>query len=1026
MNQSLTPLPANILNNQLNSVVLHNQPPVPYRNNQQVIGALNGAPRQSFNQQQVGCVPTTSSLQPLPAVASSWPASNHSTFTTSSADHTPLFLKAARANAAPVNIAPAVTHPPSSAATHPPPSLAATHLPAETRLLQSLPVPQLPVATLPTSLQNATTGLITPYSQVATGTPVNVVQPSSLSLPIMAQAKPVTATTLVMVTPHPSSSSSSSSSSAVLTTKSTAVTTTPSATSALALASSLVPGLDTEVLQSILRTVKIGSGNKPTTSADTIQVGMDESSEVMTNTATIFKVDDVLASDPNIVMFGERKRKPSNEKEDTLLVDSCEPDAKLAKVDNPISKANVPPWLQGGGGAHNNGPISCSASDDNSKEQSGLLLAGKEQTPSRPYFRDVDFEHGPAIKNQQQSTSEDEAPYSFEDNDYEPFDVKVSFVKDYGHGQKPSSMDYNHGKGQFPGDQKVLTGSQEVSKEQGSDKFLSVDDQHSGSESPDTDQGLFIKDQEVDQESPVKGKAVDNQESMDVDLLDQKLTGDQECTSVPASISDQGALMVYQTPGHGPFMTDQRPIPNQRSSHGPPMTDQRPIHGSPIPDQRSSHGPPMTDQRPIHGPPIADQRSSHGPPMTDQRPIHGPPIADQRSSHGPPMTNQRPIHGPPIADQRSSHGSPMTDQRHNHEHPITDQGPIYMTDQRRSFALPGDQRSNYGPPMRDQVLNITDQRILSRGQEPLNNDQRHKGFPVGDQGPLNIDHVLIRNQEGMPTRDYRFPIRNQWPPVRGFPMRGQDPPVRFTRDQGLNAGEPGRDQGYFVRSPVGNQGPLREQQLGPPDNRLVSDQGLSQGQVSTTSSTQGSQGNVEEAAKDQGASYGKEQKPNQDPPQGVPNRDQEQSHLRSQEVSDNDQGQNRGHSPMRNPLEPNSEHYQFDHPPPDHFDHPPPDHFDRPPPDHFDRPPPDHFDRPPPDKYYRGNNRPPWRPPMGPRRMSPPPFHHHPPLPRNMRFPPPRDSQWPPREYSPSHSQHPPPHRYGHAPPRLPPYRQPY
>ena len=936
---------------------------------------MNGSLGQTFKQQQVGPVPITSSLQPLPPTIS-WPTASQSkanVLTTSSADHTPLFLKAARATAT-VNIAPPVTHPSASDG-------------IQTQPLQSLPMP--PVATLTTSLPNTAASLITPYSQAATSLPVNIVQSSSVPAPVMTrpmQTMPVTVVaTLPVTTVHSSLTAPTGVSTAVLTATASSTTSTPTTTSsesALALASSLVPGLDTEVLQSILRTVKIGSGSK---TADTVESSEMITDEQLTAVANAFEVDD---GDPNIVMFGERKRKPSSEKETTSPVDSFVPDPKLAKVDNSTSKANIPPWLQGGGGAPVNGPVSNSAdsvgNNDTTHEQSGLHSASKDQPPPlRPYFRDLEFDHGPPMKSQKQPSVDDEAPYSFDD-DYEPFDTKVSLVKDYGHGV--SSMDYQHGNKQFPA-------NQELSKRQESDKQFSFDDQDSGSESPDTDQGLFIKDQEPDQELPSQEnipveKGVDNQKSMEENVIGQKPISDQKSTLVPVSISYQGAPVIYQRSNHGSVMTDQK------LTHGPDIAKQRPVT-----DQK----PPVTDQGPTHGP-MVDQRPNYGPPVTDQRPIHGPPMTDQRPIYRPPMTDQRPIHGPPVIDQRPNHG----------------------------------------PPIRDQVF--------SRGQESYSSDRHNQGFPVRDQGPPNSDHV--------PSRDYRrFPIRtegsrDQWSPVRhqGFPMRGQEPPVRFTRDHRLDQGEPGRDQqSYFVRdqvTPAGNQGPLRDQRPG---------QGLP---LMNATGSQESQEDAEETVKGQALSSEHEHIPDQDSQQTLFNRgqethvrsqephirgqephvrgqephtrdqephvrdqephirdqepphvrdqepphirDQEPPHIRDQEphvrgadVPDSDQGHYRGHGPMRNSLEPNLEHHRFSH-----------------------IPPPDHFDRPMPDKYYR----PPWRPPMGPRRMSPPPFHHPPP--RNIRFPPPRDSQWPHhQDFSP---RHPPPHQYGHAPPRLPPYRQPY
>ena len=1059
---SLTPLPGNMLNSQqLNSVhsaVLHNQQQqqqqVRYINNQQVLGTMNAGPGQTFKQQQVGLVPITSSLQPLPAtVVSSWPVASQSkatVYTTSSTDHTPLFLKAARANAT-VNIAPPVMHPSATDG-------------IQTQPLQSLPMP--PVATVPASLQNTAASWIAPYSQAASSAPVNIIQSSSVTAPVTTQPVqtiPVTmATTLPViiattvpvtiattpVTAHSLLTTPIVVSTAIPTATISSTTSTPSTSSsesALALASSLVPGLDTEVLQSILRTVKIGSSNK---TAD----NDEESSEMITDKPTTavdtFEVDD---GDPNIVMFGERKRKPSNEKDTTSPVDSFVPDPKLAKVDNPpASKANIPPWLQGGGGAAINGPVGSSGdsvgNSDSTKEQPGLLLASRDRPPLRPYFRDLEFDHGPPMKSQKQPSFEDEAPYSFDDDDYEPFNL--SLIKDYGHGQKASSMDYNHGKKQFPGDQ-------ELSKGLESDKQFSFDDQDSGSESLDTDQGLLIKDQELDQGSPSQestpAKKVDNQESVEGIVLSQKSIRDQKPTLVPVSVSYQGAPVIYQRPIQGPFMTDQKPthgpdIANQRprTDQKDPVTDQIPTH-EPMTDQRPIHGPPVTDQRPVHeGPPMTEQRSIHGPPMTDQETIHrpitdqipsqGPPRTDQRPIHGPPVTDQRPIHRPPITDQRPIHGPPMTDQRPIHR-PMTDQIPSQgppMTDQRPIHGPPmTDQRPNHGPPIRDQVF--------SRGQDSYDGDQRHnQGFPVRDQGPPYSDHG--------PGRD-RFPLRSQgprdhWPPVRhqgGFPMRGQEPPVRFTRDHRLDQGALDRDQrGFFVRdqvTPAGNQGPLRDQWPGQrqPD-RLVNDQELGKDHPiqGLTAGSQESQENVKEAPEDQGTSSGGEHELDQNL-QGLANKSQEsylrgqephvrdqephvrdqephvrdqephvrgqEPHVRGAEAPDSDQGHHyRGHGPMRNSFEPpDSDHHRFSHPPPDHFD------------------------RPMPDKYYR----PPWRPPMGPRRMSPPPFHHPPPPPRSVRFPPPpHDSPWPHhQDYSP---RHPPPHQYGRGPPRLPPYRQPY
>ena len=735
LNQSLNPLRGNIINNQLNSVIQNSvllpnqqhQPQVPYRNNQQVLGAMNGGPRQSFNQQQVAAVPVpiTSSLPIVSnnTVVSSWPSQSAvSTFTTSSTDHTPLFLKAARANAA-VNIAPSVAHP-----------SATESIP--TRPLLSSPMPQLPVAMPPLSVTN-TGGILTPYSQVAANVPMNVVQSSSLPVPVTAiqaiHTKPVMTTSLAGIAHSlPSSSMVANVSMAVPTT----ITSTPSSSSesALALASSLVPGLDTEVLQSILRTVKIGSGNKTTSSDDTTEVSMDESSKATTDTLSTFEADDMQTGDPNIVMFGDRKRKPINEKEATSQVDSFEPDPKSAKVDIPTTKASIPPWLQGGGGgASINGPInSGDRSGSNDEEQSEL--GGKNQPPLRPYFRDLGFDHGPPMKSQQQPTLEDEAPYTFDDNDYEPFDPKVPFVKDYGHGQKASSMDYNHGKKQ--------TGSQELSRVQESDKQL-LNDEDSGSESPSTDQGLCIKDQE----SPIKEKTsgqginikVSNKES---DVFGQKI--DQESTSVPI-VSNQGHAIVYQKPpvlyqipGHVSPIADQKPI------HGSPVTDQRLSHDSPITDQRPSHGP-ITDQKPSYGPPMISQRPTDGPHMTDQRPVHGPPmtdqrhagplmIMDQRSSHGPHIINQRPDHGPPMADQIHTHGPSMADQIHTHGPPMADQIHGPMAEQTPSLVPPvadqrpghrPEQRPGHGPPMTDQRPghgpSLADQRP---GHGPSMADQR--------------------------------------------------------------------------------------------------------------------------------------------------------------------------------------------------------------------------------------------------------------------------------------------------------------
>ena len=1025
VNQPLNTLPGNIINNQLNPVIQNSavltnqphQPQIPYRNNQQVLGAMNSGPRQSFTQQQVGAVsvPITTSLQPLPmisatttVVTSSWHGPSYSavtTFTTSSTDNTPLFLKAARANAA-VNIAPPVTHPSAieSIPTRPP---------------QTLPMPQLPLVPLPSSVANAK---ITPLP-VATSAPMSIVQSSSVPVPITTtqtiQAKPLTVTAVAETIPLSFAVATVSTS---VPTTTTAVSSSTSSQNALALASSLVPGLDTEVLQSILRTVKIGSSNKSTSSEDTTQVSINESNEVASNTPSTFEADDMQTGDPNVVLFGERKRKPSNDKETSSQVDDFEPNPKSAKVDVPTTKASIPPWLQGGGGPAINGPVSSGGSNSSgSNDEPSLLLVGKDRPPLRPYFRDLESDHGPPMKSKQSTfEDEEEAPYTFEDHDYEPFDPKISFVKDYGHGQRVSSMDYNHG-------QQIR--SQELKQESDQQPF---DDQDSGSESPDTDQGLFIKDQELDQESPIKakkfGQGLSIQVSMEDNVVDHKT--DQVSTSVPIAniqrptVVYQKPPVLYTRPSHGP------PVADEGSNHGPPITDQkpsgphtideRPSHESnqkpshgPVTDQKPSHGPSMMSQRPTEGLNTINQRLTHGHPMPDQRHACGPPVIDQIPTHDPPMENQRPNHAPVMENQIPSHGLLVADEIHTHGPPMADLRPGHgssITDQRPSHGGPPstDQRADHGPTVRDQVFNITDQR---RGQEPFISDQRHnQGFPIRDQGPINNDHATpFRRQEG---GDFRFPIRSQgprdqWLPGRhqGFPLRGQEPPIRYVRDHGPSQGHPGRDQhSYFTRDPIGNQGPVSDQR--PDQGILVSDQGsqLQHSNQGPTANNKRLQESDKETTKDQEPSSGGEHKPNKDTEHELSNRDQESGqdpHVRDQEFSGNNQGPYRDHGPLRNSPEPNSEQYQFSQVPP-----------------------PDHFDRPFPDKYYRGNDRPPWRPPMGPRRMSSPPFYHHPP-PRNIRFPPPpppRDSQWPhQQEYSP---RHPPPQHRG--PPRLPPYRQPY
>ena len=89
-----------------------------------------------------------------------------------------------------------------------------------------------------------------------------------------------------------------------------------------------------------MRTIKIGSGNK---NADTMQPNEIITDKQPITAVDAFEVDD---ADPNIVMFGERKRKHSSEKEATIPVDGFVPDPKLARVDNSTSIANIPPWLQ--------------------------------------------------------------------------------------------------------------------------------------------------------------------------------------------------------------------------------------------------------------------------------------------------------------------------------------------------------------------------------------------------------------------------------------------------------------------------------------------------------------------------------------------------------------------------------------------------------------------------------------------------------------------------------------------------------
>jgi len=836
-----------------------------------------------------------------------------SSFSTPVVDHTPLFLKAARANAT-VNIAPQVSVPPTmptSEMVSTQPSLAP---------LASVSAPELTY-----------TASLKPLSSQP------VISTSTLSVPVTAT--PLT-TTVVSETTDASSTHVSSS---VTDTTTTPTTTTPSNESqdALALASSLLPGVDTELLQSILQTVKIGGGNKGTTDdiTETLTTTTTESSKPTTTTTAAattttttkeqtppdFDSDDMHVGGPNIVMFGERKRKPSNDEAATPPEENLAPDAKLAKVES------RPPWLPDEGVA--NGPISSSLADNiNKQPHADASPAGKfltefgssckdECTPSKeqpPYVRDLRPGYSYKLRSQSPLVKDQDLSSIGGDLSPEDFLGLLPIVKDYGHGHGPSYLN-------FEPDQKMP---------------------------PSRDQESAVRNQ-----SPAKGD----------DFSQKPFLKDQGSDEVKSEESSQEKFVKDQRP------KDQKMFAGNQSPDQaiPPLRDQElnEITNQPPPIQ-GSQGLPNRDHESLNKNQESDQGLTRGnirdwgpgqEPYATQRPH----FRDQLSGQGPPFRDQ----GPHFGDQGPGHGPNFRDQGPH----FSDQAP-HFRDQRPYFRTQGPHYRGQGPYFRDQGPHFRGQGPHFRGQGPHFRDQGPysrdgKGLPYGDHGlqPFRDQGPSIRGQGPPPVRGQGPPIRNQGPPVRNQELHIENHGSGQIMDQGLGQGLPARSQESLTLDQVPGLGSTDIDLLTAIDPE--SDQDLSEVLKNFNPS--------------EGSDSSKDQKLDQEQPpsQGPPSNNQLLSH--QQELlndSTRDNGPNRNSQESRPPS---SDQYHF-------TQVPPPDHYDRPSPDRY------YSERPP----WRHH-----LPAAGGPRMSsspPPPFRH--PGPRNIRFPPPQQDphwqQFPPHHYA--------------------------
>ncbi|XP_065912784.1 regulation of nuclear pre-mRNA domain-containing protein 2-like isoform X2 [Dysidea avara] len=883
----------------------------------------------AFSQQQLQPMPVPVSNQQRPSAPSrrivvpwSTPGQPPASISTPAVDHTPLFLKAARANAE-VNIAPQVTVPltmPTSELLLTQPSLAplTTVTASELTYAASLkPLSSQPVMTTSTLIS----------------TPVTVVPLTTTAIPVVSETTETSSTQTTLL------------SSTVTDTNSTPTTTAPSTESqdALALASSLLPGVDTELLQSILQTVKIGSGNKGTT---------DDSTETLTTTATAttesskpttkeqtppdFDSDDMHVAGPNIVMFGERKRKPSSDETATPAEENLAPDAKLAKVES------RPPWLPVEGGAQINGPISSGLADDvqpqadtppDGKFPTELGFSPKnEWTPSSeqpPYRRDLRPGYSYKLRSQSPLVKDQDLLSFGGDLSPEDFLELLPIVKDYGHGHGPLFMNFGHDEKLSPArDQETPIIIQSPAK----------DDEFGKDQGPDDDK--------ENPEESSQGQPVVDQIPKDQEMFSENHSPDEAVLP----FRDQGFKEL-------PQMTNQPPSIQGRV----------PSQGLPNRDQESPNRNQVPDQGPVQGHigdwgPGQELYFNQGPHY--QGPGQRPHFRDQIPGQGPPFR----VQGPPYRDQ----------------------GPHFR-----------DQGPGQGPPFREQGPHFRDQGPHYRCQGPYFRDQgphfRGQGPHFRDQGPY------IRDGKGPPYRDHGLPLfRDQGPPMRGQgppPIRGQGPPIRnqvphigdhesgqmMDQRQGL----PARSQGSLISNQLLGQGSpdkdlLTAIDLGSGQDLSIQDQALKNFKPSEE---------VIDSSQDKELDQGQ---PPRIPGQGPPNNDQPLSQDRDhQELPNND---NTGDDDLnRNSLESrphSSDQYHFTQvPPPDHYDRPIPDRYysDRPP----WRPPlsaagPRMSSSPPPPFRHPGPRNVRFPPPRNPHWQHFPPHHyavHGPPRPSPYRQP---------------------------------------
>ena len=590
---------------------------------------------------------------------------------------------------------------------------------------------------------------------------------------------------------------------------------------------------------------------------------------------------------PNIVMFGERKRKPSDEAT-TSTEENLAPDAKLAKVES------RPPWLPDAAVA--NGPITSSlANDINKQPHADTLPAGKfptelgsspkdEWTSSREqpsYGRDLRPGYSYKLRSQSPLVKDQELSSFGGDLSPEDFLGLLPIVKDYGHGQGPSYMNLEPDQKWPPArDQESPIRNKTPAKDDEFGQKPIIKDQGSDDDNDD-EKSEKSQEQSVVEQNPKNQKMFAGNQSADQAVPPLR---DQELNELPQ--------MINQPPGRMPSqgLRDR----DQESSNSNQEPDQDVKDWGPDQEPYFTQGP----SGPVLRPHFQDQITGQGPPFRDQ----GPHYRDQ----GPHFRDQ----GPRFRDQ----GPTFRDQLP----PFRDQVP-HFRDQGPHFRNQGPHYRGHGPYFRDQ-------RPRFRGQGPhfRNQGPDGKGPPYGDHGlpPFRDQRPSMRGQGPPPSRGQGPPIRNQRP-GQGTPIRNQGPHIEDhgsgqIMDQGLGQG---LSQGSLTLDQVPG--------LGPPDIDLLTTIDPESGQdLSEVLKNINPGEETTESSKDQKLDQGQ-------PPSPPSNNDQLFGQNRDHQELLNDNTRDNGHN--RNSQEsrpPSSDQYHFTQvPPPDHYDRPTPDRYysDQPP-----------------------------------------------------------------------------------------------